>query len=126
MRAREALGTHILPGRTDLFLLLFADDLALLSDSPIGLQNHITCLLDAGAVRKLRLWYLATGVPSVAEKWCIGTKEIEVNRFAQLGSHALQDVARATKLLSHDVNAALDVHVHEVCTVSEPVHEKGI
>ena len=37
-------GVQLLPGLTELFTLLFADDLALLSCSLIGLQTQLDCL----------------------------------------------------------------------------------
>ena len=37
-------GTQLLPRETELFLLMFADDIALLSSTPVGLQNQLNVL----------------------------------------------------------------------------------
>ena len=35
-------GIQLLPGLEEIFLLLFADDVVLVSSTPVGLQNHIS------------------------------------------------------------------------------------
>ena len=37
-------GTQLLPDMTELFILLFADDIVLLSDTIVGLQNQLDVL----------------------------------------------------------------------------------
>jgi hypothetical protein len=37
-------GVQFLPGLIELFILLFADDIALLSDTALGLQNQINIM----------------------------------------------------------------------------------
>ena len=46
----EQHGTHgiqLMPGLLQLFLLLFADDIVLTSDTPMGLQNQLNVLISA-------------------------------------------------------------------------------
>ena len=40
-------GVQLLPGLVEIFLLLFADDIVLISDTPRGLQNQLDVLSSA-------------------------------------------------------------------------------
>ena len=87
-------GVQLLPGLIELFILLFADDLALLSCSPTGLQTQLDCLqrvcLDlALAVNtdKSKVMVFRKGrFLGRSERWFIGGNILEVvNRHLYLG-----------------------------------------
>ena len=42
-------GIQLIPGQDEIFLLLFADDIVLLSSTPTGLQNQINSLEKASS-----------------------------------------------------------------------------
>ena len=41
VRMKEKHGIQLIPGQDEIFLLLFADDILLISSTPTGLQNQI-------------------------------------------------------------------------------------
>jgi hypothetical protein len=87
-------GIQFLPGLQEVFLLLFADDISLVSTTPAGLQNQINNLEKASDVLGLTVNLSKTKVMifrkgghlSKAEKWFYKGKEIEVvNSYKYLG-----------------------------------------
>ena len=83
-----------LQGILELLILLFADDLALMSTTPVGLQKQIDCLGQACEdlklevnVDKTKIVVFRKGGPQwEREKWFYQRKEIEVvNDFCYLG-----------------------------------------
>ena len=79
---------------TELFILLFADNVALLSDTVIGLQRQLNLLLDFCKEKKLRVNIPKTKIlvckngPTLArnEKWTYDGQRLEVlNCFTYLG-----------------------------------------
>ena len=82
------------PDLTELFILLFADDVALLSDTDIGLQRQLNLFLDFCKEKKLRVSIPKTKIhvckngPTLAlnEKWTYDCQQLEViNCFTYLG-----------------------------------------
>ena len=87
-------GYQLVPGAQEIFALLFADDMVLLSLTPRGLQTQINNLKIAaeslGLIVNLNktkiLVYRKGGFLSKQEKWFFGTDEIEVvNSYKYLG-----------------------------------------
>ena len=87
-------GVQLLPGLIELFILLFADDLALLSCSPTGVQTQLDCLqrvcLDLGLTvntDKSKVMVFRKGrLLGRSERWFIGGNILEVvNRYLYLG-----------------------------------------
>jgi hypothetical protein len=87
-------GIQFLPGLQEMFLLLFADDICLVSTTPAGLQNQINNLEKASDVLGLSVNLSKTKVMifrkgghlSKAEKWFYKGKQIEVvNSYKYLG-----------------------------------------
>ena len=87
-------GVQMIPNAAELFLMLFADDVVLLSDSVVGLQNqinllkensdrlHLTVNLDKTKVMVFR----KGGRLAAREKWWFGNAELEVtNAYKYLG-----------------------------------------
>ena len=87
-------GIQFLPGLIELFILLFADDIALLSDTAIGLQNQIN-ILNEGCKRlfltintdKTKVMvFRKGGFLGKNEKWHLNGKLLEVvNEYNYLG-----------------------------------------
>jgi hypothetical protein len=87
-------GIQFLPGLQEIFLLLFADDICLISTTPAGLQNQINNLEKASEALGLSVNLNKTkimifrkgGHLSKAEKWFYKGKQIEVvNSYKYLG-----------------------------------------
>jgi hypothetical protein len=87
-------GIQFLPGLQEIFLLLFADDICLISTTPAGLQNQIHNLEKASEALGLTVNLNKTKVMifrkgghlSKAEKWFYKGKQIEVvNSYKYLG-----------------------------------------
>lgn len=90
-------GTHgiqLLPGLIELYLLLFADDIVLMSDTPRGLQNQINILNEAcknlylcinGSKTKVMV-FRKGGFLGKNEKWFLGNDILDiVNEYNYLG-----------------------------------------
>ena len=79
-------GVQLLPGLIDFVILLFADDLALLSPSPTGLQTQLDCLqrvcLDLGLIvntdKSKVMVFRKGGFLGRSERWFIGDNILEV------------------------------------------------
>ena len=87
-------GYQMVPGAQEIFALLFADDIVLLSLTPIGLQTQINNLKKAaetiGLIVNLQkskiLVYRKGGFLGKQEKWFFGSEQIEVvNSYKYLG-----------------------------------------
>lgn len=87
-------GFQFLPGLQEIFLLLFADDICLISSTPAGLQNQINNLEKAsdalGLIVNLNktkvMIFRKGGHLAKTEKWYYKGKEIEVvNSYKYLG-----------------------------------------
>ena len=94
MSENGIIGVQLLPGLIELFILLFADDLALLSCSPTGLQTQLDCLqrvcLDFGLTvntnKSKVVVFRKGGFLGRNERWFIGGTVLEVvNRYMYLG-----------------------------------------
>lgn len=94
VRRKGKHGIQLLPGFDEIFLLLFADDIVLLSSTPSGLQNQINSLesvsktlgLTVNLDKTKTMVFRKGGHLSAAEKWTYGNKEIEtVNSYKYLG-----------------------------------------
>ena len=87
-------GVQLLPGCPEIFSLLFADDVVLLSTTPVGLQCQIDSLHEESKRLGLRvnlgktkaMVFRRGGFLSKGEKWSLGESEIEVvNQYKYLG-----------------------------------------
>jgi len=87
-------GFQLLPGGQEIFLLLFADDIVLLSSSPAGLQNQINSLeraskslgLEVNLDKTKIMVFRKGGHLSQSEKWTFNGIKIEVvNSYKYLG-----------------------------------------
>ena len=87
-------GLQLLPGLIELFILLFADDLALLSCSPHGLQVQLDCVhrlcmelgLKINTDKSKIMVFRKGGFLGRHEHWSIDGNQLEVvNRYAYLG-----------------------------------------
>ena len=87
-------GVQFLPNDIEIFLLLFADDIALLSSTVIGLQNQLHSLHSAAYKLSLEvnlgkskvMVFRKGGYLSAKEKWFYGTDQLEiVNSYRYLG-----------------------------------------
>ena len=87
-------GVQLLPNMIELFLLLFADDVALLSTSPGGLQTQLNSLKQCCDNLKLKVNKTKTkimvfrkgGFLGAKEKWYFEEEELEVvNKYCYLG-----------------------------------------
>ena len=97
-------GVQLIPGQDEISLLLFADDIVLLSSTPTGLQNQIISLEKASSslglvvnLEKTKVMVFRKGGHIAAtEKWFYHHTEIEiVNSYKYLG------YTLTTKLSSH-------------------------
>ena len=93
--ANSKHGVQFVPNTRDISALLFADDMALLSDTAIGLQNQLNFLLSAanrlGLIvdtdKTKIVVYRLGGHLARHERWCLGEKQVEVVReFKYLGN----------------------------------------
>lgn len=87
-------GIQLLPGLMELFLLLFADDVALLSTTIFGLQNQLNSLklcceslkLNVNKDKTKVMVFRKGGYLSKSEKWYFDGSELEiVNKYCYLG-----------------------------------------
>jgi hypothetical protein len=87
-------GVQILPGLQEFFMLLFADDICLISTTPAGLQNQINNLQTASGYLGLSvnldktkvMVFRKGGRLSKYEKWFFNGSKIEiVNKYTYLG-----------------------------------------
>ena len=87
-------GVQMLPGMSETFLLLFADDVVLLSTTPVGLQNQIDNLVHVSKFLNLRvntektkvMVFRKGGHLAAGEKWCLDGKPLDiVNSYKYLG-----------------------------------------
>lgn len=87
-------GIQLQPGMLELFLLLFADDLALLSSTAIGLQNQLNQLSRMCEERLLKINIEKTKVMvfrkgghlGKKEVWYLGSQKLDVvNNYTYLG-----------------------------------------
>ena len=87
-------GFQLLPGPIDFFILLFVDDLALLSRLPTGLQTQLDCLqrvclnwgLTVNTDKSKVMVFRKGGFLGRSERWFIGGNILEVvNRYLYLG-----------------------------------------
>jgi len=87
-------GIQLLPGTAELFFLLFADDIILLSTTPVGLQNQLNNLilvsttlgLCANTDKTKVMVFRRGGHLSFGEQWYLGNRRLEVvNRYKYLG-----------------------------------------
>ena len=115
VRKKGRHGVQMVPGMSEVFSLLFADDVVLISTTPVGLQNQLDNLLHMSKTLSLRInadktkvmvfrrgGHLATG-----ENWFLdGTRLEVVNQYRYLGfifttklslSTALEDIATRGK-----------------------------
>ena len=97
-------GIQIVPGQDEIFLLLFADDIVLLSSTPTGLQNQINTLEKASSSLSLIVNLEKTKVVvfkkgshmAPTENWFYNHTETEIiNLYKYLG------YTLTTKLSSH-------------------------
>ena len=87
-------GISLMPDILELFILLFADDVALLSTTPVGLQNQLNCLkvccenmaLNVNRDKTKVMVFRKGGYLGKYEKWSYeGTKLEVVNQYCYLG-----------------------------------------
>lgn len=87
-------GIQLLPGLIELFILLFADDLALMSCSPHGLQVQLDCVhrlcmelgLNINTDKSKIMVFRKGGFLGRHEKWSVDGHQLEVvNRYVYLG-----------------------------------------
>ena len=87
-------GIQLIPGGIEIFLLLFADDIILLSDTVVGLQNQLSALkqeadrldLVVNLEKTNVMVFRMGGYLSVHERWFYGNDEIRVtNTYKYLG-----------------------------------------
>ena len=92
--ARGRSGCQLVTGSREIFSLLFADDIALISQTPAGLQNQINNLKSASEALGLKvnldktkvMVFRKGGYLGSREKWHYGTDELEVvNTYKYLG-----------------------------------------
>ena len=69
-------GIQLLPRETELFLLMFADDIALLSSTPVGLQNQLNVLYEVA--NRLGLLVNLEDQNSCLQKWGLSGKGREM------------------------------------------------
>jgi len=88
-------GVQLLPNTEELFALLFADDVVLMSDTASGLQNQLDCLQKSAGkfgltvnIHKTKIVVFRLGGPLAKhEKWYLGTEKVEVvNEYKYLGN----------------------------------------
>ena len=94
IRERGLHGIQFLPNAKEMFLLLFADDVVLLSTTPVGLQNQITNLeyiskklgLIVNTDKTKVMIFRKGGYLTGGEKWFLNGEQLEsVNRYKYLG-----------------------------------------
>ena len=94
VRSNGKHGVQLVPGMVQIFLLLFADDIVLLSTTPIGLQNQINNLVKVSNslclkvnVDKTKIMVFRKGGHlAKGEKWQLDGTNLEVvNKYKYLG-----------------------------------------
>ena len=94
MSNSNARGIQLFPDTIEIFLLMFADDIALTSDTVIGLQRHLNLIKDFCDTSKLKfhisktklLVFKRVGRLAKREKWTYGENVLEVvNGFTYVG-----------------------------------------
>jgi hypothetical protein len=102
-------GIQMLPGMLELFLLLFADDIALMASTPMGLQKQLTNLLRLCETRCLKINSEKTkvmvfrkgGYLAKNEVWYLGDQKLEVvNNYTYLG-YTFTTMLSANQSVSH-------------------------
>ncbi len=92
-------GIQLLSGLVELFILLFADDVALLATTPYGLQNQLNSLkaccdrlhMEVNGDKTKVMVFRKGGYLSKHEKWYYDGIEMEVvNKYNYLGLHSRQ------------------------------------
>eukprot|EP00745_Piridium_sociabile_P040569 TRINITY_DN782_c0_g1_i3.p1 TRINITY_DN782_c0_g1~~TRINITY_DN782_c0_g1_i3.p1 ORF type:complete len:396 (+),score=16.17 TRINITY_DN782_c0_g1_i3:171-1358(+) len=87
-------GIQLVPGAIEVFLMLFADDAILLSDTVIGLQNQLNVLkteadrlnLEVNLDKTNVMVFRKGGYLAANESWWYGNEEVKVtNRYKYLG-----------------------------------------
>ena len=114
-------GVQFCSGLLELFILLFADDLVLLSSTPVGLQNQLNCLTQVCASIGLEInkdktkvmVFRKGGFLGRAEKWYIGGQQLEVvNSYVYLGftfTTTMSFTSSANQLAVKGKRAAVDI-----------------
>jgi len=106
IRNKGKHGIQLLANDTDIFLLLFADDIVLVSDTVIGLQNQISNLkkgadklgLTVNIQKTKVMVFRLGGHLAKHEKWFLGCQQLEVvSEYRYLG------VALSTKLSTYSI-----------------------
>ena len=94
VRSKGRHGFQFVPGSREIFLLLFADDIVLISSTPVGLQNQLDNLaaasdrlgLKANLDKTKVMIYRKGGHVSKAERWFYKGEVLEiVNSYKYLG-----------------------------------------
>ena len=92
--AKGRHGIQLVPGVMELFILLFADDVALLSTTPTGLQNQLDCLktccqdikMEVNKDKTKIMVFRKGGFLAKHEKWFYNDTRLEVvNNYCYLG-----------------------------------------
>ena len=87
-------GIQLIPGAIEIFMLLFADDVMLLSSTPAGLQNQLNHLkieadrlyLTVNLYETNILVFRMGGHLAARERWLCGNEEVKViNAYQYLG-----------------------------------------
>jgi len=90
----DVRGIQLLPNLTEIFLLMFADDIASIADTVVGLQRQLNILYDFCQRSKLvvnitktkKMVFKRGGVLARSEKWTFNNCKIEVvNGFTYIG-----------------------------------------
>lgn len=114
-------GIQLIPGGNELFLLLFADDIVLLSSTPTGLQNQLNNLENASKKLGLEVNLEKTkvmvfrkgGFLANCERWFYDGKLLEVvNRYKYLGfmlTTKLSDVSACEEYASKAKGKVFDI-----------------
>ena len=94
IRANGKHGVQLLPGTQELFCLLFADDIVLLSTTPIGLQRQLDSLntsshhlgLNVNRMKTKVMVFRRGGFLGRRERWTVDGQNLEVvNQYRYLG-----------------------------------------